>query len=205
MIGEERAEVGALQQPDAEVDERQRADQAGDLAEGVDQAVADGRGDGGDRGEEDDPRCLAEMGQLADRLPGQHAAAGEEPDVHHDDQGQRDHRAAHPELGPRGDHLRQAQPRPLGGVQRHHRTAQEVAEQQPDQRPEGVRPEDDGQRAGDDGGDLEVGAQPERELADRAAVPFVVGDDVDGALFDHTCHESASHCCLYGFMQDRWR
>lgn len=39
-------------------------------------------------------------------------------------------------------------------------------------------------RAGDDGGDLKVGAEPEGELAPRTAVALDVGDHVDVATLD---------------------
>ncbi len=200
---QQHGQVGPLQQTRAEVEEGQRADGAGDPPQEVDEPVADRGGDGGDHGEDDDARGVAQVRQLTDRLPGQDRAAGEEADVHHDDQGQRHHRAAHPELRPGGDHLRQAEARPLRGVQRHDRAAEEVAEQQADQGPEGVGAEHDGQGAGDDGGDLQVGAEPEGELADRRAVAFVVRDDVDRALFHHCRHRlpSSAHR-LYELMQD---
>lgn len=89
-----------------------------------------------------------------DGLAGKHRAGGGEAQVHQAHQGDRDAGAVDAELHPAGNHLRQPQARPLRGVQGHHRTAEELADEQADQRPEHVAAEDHGEGAGDDGGDL---------------------------------------------------
>ncbi|MDT4885329.1 hypothetical protein FQZ97_1215530 [compost metagenome] len=69
-------------------------------------------------------------------------------------------------------------------MQGHHRTAEQLPDEQADQRPEHITAQYDGQGAGDDGSDLQVGAQPEGELAVEAAMTLGLGNVVDGSTFD---------------------
>ncbi|MNN72221.1 hypothetical protein D3C81_1882360 [compost metagenome] len=59
-----------------------------------------------------------------------------------------------------------------------------MADQQADQRPEHVATEHHGQGPGDNRGDLQVGPQPQGELAVEAAMAFGFGDVVDRAGLD---------------------
>ncbi|MNL50461.1 hypothetical protein D3C87_1734800 [compost metagenome] len=80
--------------------------------------------------------------------------------------------------------MRQAQLWPLRRMQRHHHTTQHLPDEQPDQGPEHVAAQHHRQRARDDGGDLKVGAHPQRELAVELAVPFGRRNVVDGTPLD---------------------
>ncbi|GAB2493689.1 hypothetical protein GCM10027030_28810 [Luteococcus sediminum] len=74
------------------------------------------------------------------------------------------------ELGARADHLRQAQDWPLHRVQGHDAGTDHLADEHADDGPQRICSEHDGQGAIDDGGDLQVGAEPQRELAERLPV-----------------------------------
>ena len=155
-------------QPDAEVDEGQVPTTPGDPAEGVDEPEPS-RDDGGQTAEEHDADGgSVEVQDLVDRLAGQHAAGGDEAEVHHDDEQQRDHRAVHPELRPAEIIWGRPSRGPCAECSAITVPPRMLPISSPIDRPEGVRAEDDGQRAVDDGGDLEVGAEPEGELADAA-------------------------------------
>lgn len=71
-----------------------------------------------------------------------------------------------------GDHLRQAQARALGRVQRHHDAAQNIADEQADDGRHRLGTKHHGQSAVDHSGDLHIGAEPQRELAGRRAMAF---------------------------------
>ncbi len=118
------------------------------------------------RRNEHDADPVLDVQQLRYRLPGQQRTTGRETDVHQAHQHQRDHRAIDTELHATGDHLRQAELRPLRGMQRHHPAAEQLPEQQADQRPVHIAAEHHRQRAGDDGRDLQVGTQPQGELTE---------------------------------------
>ncbi|MNE21527.1 hypothetical protein D3C80_1146940 [compost metagenome] len=157
---------------------------AGNPPDPVDHAIAEHRGQDDHGGENQDPGAVADAEQLADRLARQHRAGGGETQVHQAHQGNRDGRAIDPELHPAGNHLRQAQFRPLSGVQGHDRAADQLADQQADQRPEHITTEHYGQGPGDDCRDLQVGTQPQGELTVQASVSFIFRDVVDRATFD---------------------
>lgn len=182
--GEQVADVAEQHQAAEQVGEGDDAEDAGDPPDDVDDAIAEHRHQDDEGGEDEDPGAVAEPGELADGLAGKHRAGGGEAQVHQAHQGDRDAGAVDAELHPAGNHLRQPQARPLRGVQGHHRAAEELADEQADQRPEHVAAEDHGEGAGDDGGDLQVGPQPEGELAVEAAVALVRRDVVDRAPFD---------------------
>ncbi|MCY1437184.1 hypothetical protein D9M71_533360 [compost metagenome] len=162
---QQRADVGLRHQPAEQIDEGDHADDAGDAADDVDHPVAEHGDQHDDAGEDQDADAVADTEQLTQRLAGQHRAGSGEAHVHQAHQHHRDGRAEDAELYPAGDHLRQAQLRPLRRVQGHHPTAQHLADEQADQRPEHIAAQHHGQGPGDDGGDLQVGAQPEGELA----------------------------------------
>ncbi|MNF62693.1 hypothetical protein D3C84_443780 [compost metagenome] len=111
-------------------------------------------------GEDEDSGRVADIGHLPDGLAGEHGAGGVEADVHDADQHQWYHRAEHAELHAAGDHLRQAELRPLCAVQGHDDAAEHLADQQADQGPEHVTAQHDRQGAGHYRGDLQVGAEP---------------------------------------------
>ena len=69
-------------------------------------------------------------------------------------------------------------------MQRHHDSAQHVADEQSDDCPDRIGAEHDRQGTVHDGGDLHVGAEPQGELVTRRAVALAIGDDVDGAPLD---------------------
>ncbi|MNN00900.1 hypothetical protein D3C81_1135040 [compost metagenome] len=181
---QQRADVVDRQQAHEQVGEGQDAQHAGSLAEHMDDPVAAHRENHDHRGEDQDAGGVADMRQLADGLAGEHRPRRVETDVHDAYQHQRDHRAEHAELHATGDHLRQAELRSLGAVQRHHRAAEDLPDQQADQRPEHIAAKHHGQRTGDDGGDLQVGTEPQGELAEQAAMPLSFGDVIDRTGFD---------------------
>ncbi|VTL98509.1 Uncharacterised protein [Pseudomonas aeruginosa] len=182
--GEQFADVAEQQHAAEQVDEGDDAEDAGDPPDDVDDAVAEHRHQDDEGGEDEDPGAVAESGHLADRLPGKYRAGSGEAQVHQAYQGDRDAGAVDTELHPAGNHLRQPQPRPLRGVQGHHGATEDLPEEQADQRPEHIAAEHHGEGAGDDGGDLQVGPQPEGELAVEATVALVRRDIVDRAPFD---------------------
>ena len=127
---------------------------------------------------------LSVCSSCADGLSGEHRAARGKTDVHHADEHERNDRAVQAELHAAGDHLRQAELRTLRAVQRHHRAADDLADEQPDQRPEHVAAEHDRKRADDDRRDLQIRAEPQGELAEQTAVALGVGNIVDRAALD---------------------
>ncbi len=184
LVGQQRTDVIACQQLVEQIDEGNHPQHTGDPANAVNHPVAeDGQyDDKTGKGDNADP--VLNLQQLGNRLPGQQRAAGRKPDVHQAHQHQRHHRAIHPELHTAGNHLRQTQLRPLGTVQRHHRAAQHLPDKQADQRPEHIAAQHYGQRARHDCRDLQVGAQPQRELAKEPTMTFGFGDVVDRTFFD---------------------
>ena len=166
--GDGSAHVVLGEQPHREVAQADDPDHGRELAHRVDQLVAedgDHRDEGDEQEDPHDRRVDAE--QLVDGLARENGAGRGEAEVHHDHEDQRDRCAQYAELGAAGDHLREPETWPLGGVQRHHDAAGEVADEQADDRPERVGAEDDREGAVHDGRDLQVGGHPERELVDR--------------------------------------
>ncbi|MNQ76187.1 hypothetical protein D3C85_910140 [compost metagenome] len=167
-----------------QVDERDDAEHAGDSTDVVDHAVAECSRQDDHGGEDEDAGTVADAQQLTDGLTGKHGTGGGEAEIHQAHQDDRDSRAVDTELHPAGDHLRQAELGPLGRVQRHHRAAEQLADEQADQRPEHVAAQYHGQCAGDNCGDLQVGAQPQGELAVEATVALGLGNVIDRTAFD---------------------
>ena len=136
-------------------------------------------------------------------------ALGDEHRIHHVESGegeqgadQRQDHAAIAELRARLDHLRQAQVRPLAGVEGHEQRAEQDAERagdggvgktQPHPRPD----EPDG-----DGEELEITEEPERPLIDGFAVPFAVGNIVDRAGFNPELR-AVAHAADFGVSESR--
>jgi len=90
-----------------------------------------------------------------------------------------------PELTPALHHLRHAEPRALGRMQRHENRTDEVPDDDGDTaRQEGLAEERRRQRAGDDGQYVDVRTQPEREQVTRLPMPLVERDLIDCVLFD---------------------
>lgn len=178
------AEVAQRDHAAEQVNEGDQPQHAGHAADDVDHAVAEHGHQHDDGGEQQDARAVADPEQLADGLARQHRARGGEAQVHQAHQYDGNRRAVDAELHPAGDHLRQAQPGPLRRVQGHHGAAEHLADEQADQRPEHIAAQHHRQRARDNGGDLQVGAEPERELAVEPAVALALRDVVDGASFD---------------------
>jgi hypothetical protein len=77
-----------------------------------------------------------------------------EAQVHDDDQYQRDDRPEYSELCAAGDHLRQTQLRSLGRVKCHDSPTQKIADQQADNRPEGICAEKHREGRVHDGGEF---------------------------------------------------
>ena len=119
-----------------------------------------------------------------DGLAGEDGPGRREAEVHDDDEYQRDHRPEDAELRAAGDHLRQAELGPLGRVQGHDRAAEEVADQESEDCPQRVSAEQHGQGAVDDGRDLHVRPEPQRELLAGRSVTFIFRNEVDGAALD---------------------
>ena len=153
-----------------QVEKRQHADHARHTADHVNGAIVQ-NGQQHDQGSknQDAPR-VTHPHQLPHGLPGQHRAAGRETDIHQAHQHNRDHGAVDAELHPAGDHLRQAQLGPLRRMQRHDGAAQHLPDQQADQRPEHVPSQHHGQGSGDNRSDLQVGPEPQGELAEQTPV-----------------------------------
>ncbi|MNJ12967.1 hypothetical protein D3C77_71710 [compost metagenome] len=197
-VFQQLADVGNGHDAAEQVDEGDDPQHAGDAPDPVDHAVAGHRGEDDDRGEDQDPGTVADAQQLADGLAGEHRAGGGEAQVHQAHQGNRDGRAIDTELHAAGNHLRQAQLGALGCMQGHDRAAGQLADQQADQRPEHIAAQHHGQGPGDDGSDLQVGTQPQGELAVEASVPFILRDVVNRAALDQGLAARGAglgHCC----------
>ena len=119
------------------------------------------------------------------RLPARHEGGGGISHVHESDQRDDEAGTLRSELAAALNHLRHAEPRTLGRVQRHEDRADEVAEQYGDYRGEKGLMEDRGaQSAGDDGQHVQIRTEPEREQLMCLAVPLVERDLVDRVLLD---------------------
>ncbi|MCY1175503.1 hypothetical protein D9M73_157450 [compost metagenome] len=183
-VGQQFADVMGRQQPIEQVEERHHANQARQPPDQVDGPITEHGQHHDHRREYQDAAGIADVHQLADGLAGEHRAAGGKPHVHQAGQHDGDDGAIDAELHATGDHLRQAELRSLGAVQRHHRAAEDLPYQQADQRPEHIAAKHHGQRTGDDGSDLQVGTEPQGELAEQAAMPLSFGDVIDRTGFD---------------------
>jgi hypothetical protein len=152
----------------------------------VDEVVAEDRHDHADRADDQDARVDADAaGQHVERLPGEHQVRGEEPDVHHHDEHDHDQRPVGAELAAGLHHLRHAEPRPLGAVQRHEDRADQVADHDGDHRqPERQPVNRGGQRPGDHREQHDVRAEPEAEQVTRLAVPLVERNRLDRLVLD---------------------
>ncbi len=173
------ANVNLAHQTAEQIHKGNHANHAGNTADPVDHPITEHRDQHDDTGENQDAGGVADAEQLAQRLAGQHGAGGGEAQVHQAHQHDRDRRAIHPELHAAGNHLRQAKLGPLRRVQRHHAAAEQLADQQTDQRPEHITAQHHGQGPGDNRGDLQVGAHPQGELAKQTTVSFRLRDVVD--------------------------
>src|SRR5579863_9541356 len=171
-------------QPGEHVGKGDHADDARDSPEPMNDPIAEYRHDHDEAGEDDDPDGVIDIEQPPDCLPREHAAAGGKADVHEAHRDDRYDRAVDAELHAAGDHLREPKLRPLRRMQRHHRAADQLTEKERDQGPEHVAAEHHGERSGDDGGDLQIGRQPQRELARQATVPLGLRNEVDRADLD---------------------
>ncbi len=165
LVAQQRTHVVTGQQFVEQVDEGNHAKHTGDAANTVDHAVAENGEHHDQPGEQHNADPVFHVQQLCNGLPCQQRAAGREADVHQAHQHQRNHRPIHAKLHATGDHLRQAQLRALRSVQRHDAAAQQLTDQQTDQRPEHITAQHHGQGPGDDRSDLQVGTQPQGELA----------------------------------------
>ncbi len=178
----DRADAVLGEEPDREEEEADPAQPADRPLDLVDQLVAEDRQHRADRRDQ----CGGHRG--ADAPPGrqcgaaEHGAGREEAHIHDHDQDQRDDRTVEAELRPALDHLRDAQLRPLGRVQRHEHRADQVAERDGRDRPGQRQAQDHPERAGDHRGDLHVRREPDREQTRRTAVALVLGYLVDRSL-----------------------
>ncbi len=184
MLRQQQQQIHPPQQAHEQVAESQQAKQAGHPSQPVYRPVAERRGQQHRQREQQAAGGVAYLEQLAQRLAGQHHAGGVEAQVHDAGQRQRQHRALDAKLRAAGQHLRQAQPGALRAVQRHYRAAGDLPQQQAGDGPDDVAAQRHGQRAGDDGGDLQIGRQPQGELAEYAAMPLAFGDEVYGTALD---------------------
>ncbi|MNL07951.1 hypothetical protein D3C87_1286500 [compost metagenome] len=181
---QECADVGLAHQTPEQEDESDHANHAGNTADPVDHPITEHRHQHDDAGKNQDADAVTDVKQLTQRLTGKHGTRRGETQVHQAHQHDRDCRAVNAKLHATGDHLRQTQFRPLRSVQRHHPAAEQLADQQTDQRPEHITAKDHGQCAGDNRGDLQVGTHPQGELAKQTTVSFRFRDVVDRTLFD---------------------
>jgi hypothetical protein len=166
------------------IDERGNPDHARHPAEQVDESITKQCHDDNEATEDRDAEAVVDAEQFADSLSGQHRATGRKAYIHQADRDERNDRAINAELHSGGNHLRQAQLRPLGTVERHHRAAGQLAREQRNERPEHIATQDDGQGAGDNGGNLQIRAEPQGKLACQSAVALGIGHIVDRADFD---------------------
>ena len=126
------------------------------------------RGDGQDH----DPRRDGQRGGHAGHGLGlDDQLGGDEPDVQQQHGREHERRPVEPELAAALDRLRHAEPRSLGGVQRDQQRADQRPGGDRDQRPPEGQPDRDGDAAEDDVEDVDVAAEPERELVPRFPVP----------------------------------
>ena len=132
-IFQELADVGNHQDAAEQVDEGNDPQHAGDAPDPMDHAVAEHRRQYDHAGKDQDPCAVADAQQLANGLARQYRAGSGETQVHQAHQGNRDGCAIHTELHPAGNHLRQPQLRPLGGMQGHDCAPHQLADQQADQ------------------------------------------------------------------------
>ena len=129
----------------------------------MDQLVAEQGDQKAQYAEQDDVALVAERARGGDGLGGEQGVADEEPQVDEHDEQQRHYCAEYAELGSALDHLRYAQPRPLGGMRGHENRADHGAQQDRQCAPEQVEPQADRQHTRSDGGDVGVGAEPDKE------------------------------------------
>ncbi|VVO41265.1 hypothetical protein PS706_05911 [Pseudomonas fluorescens] len=162
---QECANVGLAHQTAEQVDKGNHANNAGDTADEMDHPITEHRDQHDDTGKNQDTDAVADPEQLTQRLTGKYRSGGGEAEVHQAHQHNRDRRAIHPKLHPAGDHLRQAELGPLRRMQRHDATADQLTDQQADQRPEHITAQHHGQGPSDNRGDLQVGTHPQGELA----------------------------------------
>jgi len=76
------------------------------------------------------------------------------------------------ELGAALDHLRQAEPRSLRGMERHENGSGQVADHDCQQRPPEAETGRDPDRSGNDSQDVRAGTEPDEELRPGLSVPF---------------------------------
>ncbi|MNV30498.1 hypothetical protein D3C71_1217700 [compost metagenome] len=206
---QECANVCLAHQASEQVNEGNHTNDTGDTADPMDHPITKHRDQHDDTGENEDTDAVADAKQLAQRLAGKYRARCGETEVHQAHQHDRDGRAINAKLHAAGDHLRQAKLWTLRGMQRHHATAEQLPDQQTDQRPEHITAQHHGQGPGDNRGDLQVGTHPQGELAKQTTVSFRFRDVVDRALLDQrfvactfavNSHGSTSVDCYSGLV-----
>ena len=89
------------------------------------------------------------------------------------------------ELGAALDHLRQAEPRSLRGMERHENGSGQIADHDCQQRPPEAEAGRDPDRSGNDGQYVRAGAEPDEELRPGLSVPFGYRYVVVAVAFDH--------------------
>ena len=183
VILRDRRQIGRQQQRHKQIDKRQHPDHARHFAQLMNDAIAQHGNHNNDRAEQQHTGHVRDRQQPCHRLTGQHGTAGRKADIHHAHQYQRHHGAKHAKLRPADDHLRQPQARPLQRMQRHHRRAEHLPHQQPNQRPDNIASQHHRQRTGDDGGNLQITAKPQRKLAKGMSMAFMIGNIIDRPRF----------------------
>ncbi len=124
--------------------------------------------------------------KLVDRLRGQHLVEGVEADERNQRDGPDQQCARIAELGPRLNHLRQPELRPLRRVERHEERSERTSGQDGDGSPEQIAAERDPQDA--DGQCREVGISREPDRPEVPDFPVALGERhiVDRTLLDES-------------------
>ena len=166
LAGGQRAVAQALDEHD---DQRDADDDGGGLHDPVDPPVPEDPDH--HRGDDQDQDPLRDGQRGGDAVHGlglDDQLGGDEPDVEQQHGGEHERGPVEPELAPALDRLRYPQPGSLGGVQRDQQRPDQGPGGDGDQRPPERQPDRDGDRAEDDVEDVDVAAEPERELVPRA-------------------------------------
>ncbi|HET7315480.1 MAG TPA: hypothetical protein VFJ08_14090 [Salinisphaera sp.] len=99
--------------------------------------------------------------------------------------GERQDRPARAELGPRLNHLRQAQPRPLVGMKRHEEGAESGAQHDREHAPADAKTHRRPDKTGHHCREHKIAGEPERALVPNLAVALGLRHIIDRAYLDH--------------------
>ncbi|MNJ44925.1 hypothetical protein D3C77_399990 [compost metagenome] len=160
--------------------------------EHMDEAVANDADDPRTQGANDDTyRHRHAVDHAMQRLAGQDDVGSEEADVHHPGNHHHQQCTQGAELGPALDHLRNAHLRALRRMQRHQHAADQMANEDGDDAPDQVQPEQlHAQGAGNNRQRRDVAAEPEGKQISHLSMAILWGHVSDRVFFD-----KRSGCC----------